>query len=132
MNNENINSNNLIGDRFNIELIDGVIHCAFNIECPDIELIEAGIKKRLEITNGKSFPMISDLRKIKVGQKNARDRLSEKDGLRDLSALAIIYKSKVQLTLIFLYLTFYKPNVPVKFFKNENEALKWVSNYKSI
>lgn len=131
MNNENNNSSKLIEDSFSMELIDGVIHCAFNIECPDKELIETGIKMRLEISSNKPYPMISDLRKVKVGVKSARDRLSEKDGLKNLSALAIIYRNYIHLTLISLYQVFYKPEIPVKYFKNKKQALVWIQKYKN-
>lgn len=117
-----------IEEGFTMQLVDGVIHCVFNSECPDKELIEAGIKKRLEISNGRSLPMISDLRKIKVGLKVSRDRLSEKDGLTNLSALAIIYRNQIHLTLIYLYIVIYKPKIPIKYFKNKKEALNWIKN----
>jgi len=131
MNKNTIESTEFIDNQFSLNLLDGVIHSAFNVECPDQELIEAGIKKRLEISNGKSYPMISDLRKIKSGNKSARDRLSQKDGLKNLTALAIIYRNRIHLTLIYLYHVLYKPGIPVKYFKDKKQALVWIEKYKN-
>ncbi|MDD3875945.1 MAG: hypothetical protein PHT69_04955 [Bacteroidales bacterium] len=123
------NKNFFISNKFSISLIDDIIEIIFFdciLEYSDVDL---GIRKRLEIADNKSYPILSDLSLLKGISAEGRKRMAEDDGLVSLKAQAIIYGSKFQKIAIQMYLLIYKPSVPVKIFKDKEIALQWLKKF---
>jgi len=117
-------------DRISFEIKDGIIYCTFHVEYMDYKLVDEAIKKRLELVKDGSYPMLSDLSKVKGISKEARERMSEEDGLIGLPAMAGIYRTKFQMIVISIYEMIYTPKVPSKYFKNREKALAWLQQFK--
>jgi len=116
--------------RFKLELYDNnILHIKWNSANVDYAFIDDLTKKRLEISKGLEIKMISDISSVKSGTKEARKRLTDKEGLIGLKALAIVCKSRVQQTLVQLIMTVFKSNIETKVFKNNEEAFNWLINY---
>jgi len=116
---------------FAIKLEDGIVHVLFRVEFVNYVHVDTGIKKRLEITEGKTYPMLSDITAVKGSTSEAKKRMAEIDASTGISALAIIYKMKLHLILFKAFSLIYKPPVKTKLFKNKAHALKWLEQYKN-
>lgn len=119
-------------ERFSLKLLDGIIYMDWKLENADYNFVNDAIKYRLMITNGKSYPLLSDITKLKNGTKEARERLADKDGQANLSALAVIYDSKFQGLLMTLFNLIYKHSIPTKYFSSNSkiQAIEWLQQYK--
>jgi hypothetical protein len=115
---------------FSIELKDGIVHAIWMKEWVDYKIVDKGIQSRLAITQDKNYPMLSDIRKLKGGSREARIRLGARDGLIGLKALAVIYDNRVHLMLYKLFKLFFGEPVPTRFFRKESEAIEWLNQYK--
>jgi hypothetical protein len=115
---------------FNIELIDGIIHCIWCIEHYVIEDVEKGIELRIKIQQGKNYPMFVDFTNVKSGTREARQRLSDKDNGIGITAVAVLVKLKLQRILYNFFHSIYKAPAPTKLFTNKEEAIQWLQAYK--
>jgi len=62
---------------------------------------------------------------------DARDFSASKEGLRFSMAEALVVKNLAQKLVVNFYLKFNKPSVPSKAFNSEEEAIKWLLNFKA-
>lgn len=119
-----------IDDRFSIRLDDGIVFVEWFYDYITYDFVDAGIRLRKEITEGKEYPMLSDIRRIKSGSREARQRLSDKDAGEGISAVAVLVKSKTHRILYNFFTSIYKDPAPTRLFTDEAEALKWLQQYK--
>jgi len=107
---------------------DGIIRTVFltNSEltledAKEIDTVTSGM------TDGKEYPFLIDLRKIKSVAREVRNYGSEMKTRRNASALLI--SSPLSRVLGNLYLGINKPIHPVKLFVSEDEAIKWLKGF---
>jgi hypothetical protein len=119
-----------IDEEFSIKIEDGIVYIEFFIEHGTYEFVDRGIKKRIELTNGKAYPMVSDVRSMKTSTREGRQRMSEPDSGEGVIAGAVIINSKVQKVIYNLFQAIYKAPTQVKLFNNKEEAVEWVKQFK--
>lgn len=117
-------------DQFSIQITDEIVYVVWLKEWVDYKNIDDLIKTRLTITGEGSYPMFSDITRLKGGTRDAMIRLANKDGLIGLKALAVLYDKKIHLMLYRLFNLFSDNTIPTKFFKSKSKALLWLDNYK--
>jgi hypothetical protein len=117
-------------DRFYIAVKDGITIIEWLANEYNYEDVDFGIKKRIEITEGKEYPMFSDLRTAKFGTREARQRLSDSDAGKGIIAVAVLVNSKVQRILYNFFTSIYKDPAPTRLFTDKAEAYKWLEQYK--
>ena len=90
------------------------------------------VKDRIQASNSAKCPLFLDGRKVKRISKEARDYFSSEEGSELLSAAALIVDSSLtkMLANFFIRINFKKPLIPIKLFSNEQEAIKWLEQYK--
>lgn len=120
-----------INDKFNIRIENGILFIEWKISHYEVEDVELGIKKRFELSEGKSYPVLSDFRTVKSGSREARQRLSEKDAGEGIIAVAVIIKSNVQKVLYNFFNKIYKDPSPTKLFTKYEDAIEWLQQYKT-
>ena len=103
--------------------------CDWFVEHADKEFVDFGIKKRLEITKNNPCVMISDISSLKSVTREGRQRMSEKDAARNVIAVGIVIKSKVQVVIYRFFNAIYKQPAPAKIFTNKEDAIKWAKQY---
>ncbi|HEX8549097.1 MAG TPA: hypothetical protein VF691_19175 [Cytophagaceae bacterium] len=91
---------------------------------------KAIVQGRLGICNGKSYPLLSDVRNIKAIDKEARAYLAAGESLHLVSAGAILINSLAQEVGANFFLNFDRPKVPAKFFTCEEKAIEWLASFK--
>ena len=119
-----------IDEEFSIKIEDGIVYIEFFIEHGTYEFVDRGIKKRIELTKGKAYPMVSDVRSMKTSTREGRQRMSEPDSGEGVIAGAVIINSKVQKVIYNLFQAIYKAPTQVKLFNNKEEAVEWVKQFK--
>lgn len=117
-------------ENFSIELINGILHVEWMKETYDYETIDYIIKKRIEMVEGNSYPIFTDLRKLKGGSRQARERLAGKDAGVGVSAVAVLVSTRVQKTMYNFFNAIYKAPVQAKVFTDKEKALQWLEKYK--
>jgi hypothetical protein len=109
---------------------DGILYITLNFENYTEQMVEAGIKQRLELTKDKSYPILADIRNIKNFSREARQRLAQKDAAFGTKAVALLSNSKVQEVLYNFFNTIYKAPAPTKTFTNKEKAIEWLKQFK--
>lgn len=87
------------------------------------------VKERLLLHEGRSLPVLCDVRQIKEVNKAARSYLSIEGSIL-VKAVAFIVDSPVSEMLSEFYLRTNKPTIPTKAFNNFDLALKYLDQYK--
>lgn len=121
---------NYIDDEFSIKLEDGIVFIEFFFEHGTWEIVDRGIKKRIELCAGNSYPMVSDVRSMKTSTREGRQRMSDPDSGEGVIAGAVIINSKVQQVIYNLFAAIYKAPTQVKVFTNKEDAIAWVQQFK--
>jgi hypothetical protein len=117
-------------DFYKMWIEDGILYCLYLAEHWDAAMVDAGIKDRLALADGKVFPMFSDIRKLKSITREGRQSMAKKDAGKGISVVAILQNSKVQRVIYNFFNAIYKAPAPAKMFNNKEDALKWLEKYK--
>jgi hypothetical protein len=117
-----------------MEIEDGIlfVHYAKNLEIT-LEIAKICVAERLKLCDGKSYPMLADVRNIKNTHSDAKAFIAQGDGTKGINAGAFIVKNEFNrfLATIFINLSLVKtPQLPAKLFTNKNDAKEWLQQYK--
>lgn len=93
-----------------------------------LEKAQEGVRTRLKLSGGISYPVLIDMRGIKSVTREAREYLAD-EGAKLIKAGALIVGSPLNRTLGNIFLWVNKPKVPTRLFTDEKEALKWLEQY---
>lgn len=116
----------------NIEmwLEDGIFHVVVLTDSFSLDVAEQCVRERMRITQGKSYPMLSDSRNVSNFDKEARSFLSLDVHVLYLTAGAILIESQLQKVLGNFFLHINKPSVPARLFTDREKALAWLEDFK--
>ena len=93
-----------------------------------LEVAKACVETRLQLSRGKSYPVIVDMRGIKSTSRDAREYLASV-GSTLVTAGALVTGSKFNMALGNIFLTIDKPPIPTKLFTSEAKAKEWIEHY---
>jgi|GEM_PF-4285037 len=124
--------NEFVNDFVSLKISKGVFYVIwFNYDYTP-EIIDFGVKKRTELSSGKSYPMLSDFRQVKkFADKTCRDRLTEEDACKDISALAVVVKNKIQYLYVSIVTQINKSRIPIQIFTDYEKAHSWLQQFKN-
>ena len=98
----------------------------------DLPIAKELVENRLEYSNNETVYALIDVSNIQSSTREARDYLSQPEGgLRKLHAGAFVSNNILSNVLINLFFKINKPSIPAKFFKNEDDAYKWLKTIKT-
>ncbi|OBX24461.1 hypothetical protein LX77_03562 [Gelidibacter algens] len=121
-----VNSEN---DYASYKLADGILIITYNKDVViDLPAAVYVVKERLSIHEGRTLPVLCDVRQIKEVNKAARSYLSIEGSIL-VKAVAFIVDSPVSEMLSEFYLRTNKPTIPTKAFNNIDLALKFSNQY---
>jgi hypothetical protein len=118
-----------INDGFHIRIQDGICYVTFLKEYYSESEIDFIIIKRIELFNGKTYPMLADISKTFGGYPEAERRVSFYDGCIGVSALAVFFQNELQLSQFLKHQSKYKTQLPFKIFTNIEQAKEWLVKY---
>jgi len=117
-----------------MEIKDGILFVKYtnNLQIT-LEIAKTCVAARLKLANGKSYPMLADVRNIKNTDSDAKEYIAAADGIKGITAGAFIVKDSLSkfLATMFINLSLIKtPDLPAKLFTNEDAAALWLQQYK--
>ncbi len=108
---------------------EGFLVLSSSVEQFSLENYEELLESIKELSNGQLLPYMSDER----GKQRYMDNDSKKyinDHMHKyVSACAIMEDSAVLRFLTHTFVAIYRPKVPIRMFKSENEARKWMKSF---
>jgi len=82
-----------------------------------------------EISDGKTYPMLVNLKEIKSITKEARDHFSMQGRTPGIKAIGLLIKSPASTIIGNFFLGLNKSVVPVKLFTKEEKAVDWLKQF---
>lgn len=109
---------------------DHILHFIFKARINiSIATAKKYVAKRLSISKGRHYPILTDLRNISGSDKEARKYLSQ-EGSVFITATALLTNNYFESIIGNFYIGVSNPNIPTRMFTSEKDALKWLSNYR--
>jgi hypothetical protein len=107
---------------------DGIVFHVFGPVEVDLEVAKHAIQTRIEFTGGKTLAAVADMRAIKGMTQEAREYFAT-EGLRYLTARAIITGNVQTRTVAEVFVMINRPSIPTKIFSDYAEAKEWLQPY---
>jgi len=117
---------------FKISLNDGVVF--INWLSPyinNVSIVDKAIKERIKMQNGISYPLFSDIRKVKGGNYAVRKRMLEPDAQKDIKALGVLCQNKFQIAQFNFFHLKRRLTFPYRAFLNQDDLLLWLNQFKN-
>ncbi len=121
----------LLFENHEIEIIleAGIVICNWKSSYIDLNTAERMIKYRLESTNFGLYPLLSNIRSIIHGTREARVFLASEKGCEGIIAAALLIDSPLGSLVSNFWLNINKPLRPTKIFSDELKAKEWLTQY---
>lgn len=97
-----------------------------------LKIAQDVVRARLDLCQGKVYPMLSDIRSIQHVDKSARQYLASEASVKQLSAGALLVTSYFQKVVGNLFLLTSKIAVPAKVFTDKQQAILWLEKFKIV
>ncbi len=111
---------------------DGVLRGKVFADNLTLDMVETGVRERVRLCGGTAFPVLSDIRKIKHVDKEARAYLAKSESTVLIRAGAFLVNNQLQKILGNFFILIDKPEIPTRLFTNEADALAWLQQFKNI
>lgn len=112
-----------------IEIENDTLIGTFKKENVNLTIAKNVVKDRLKGTEGKSYPILIDIRNIKSTTKTARQFLASEKGCEGITSAAIFINSSIGSMMGNFFIFFNRPLVPTKLFSNKKEAMEWLMQF---
>lgn len=120
-------NNSINNSYFKCFIEDEILFAEFTEEVEwDLEKAKECIELRLKLSNGKSYPILLDARKVNSISMEARSYMSTDMAMKETLAAAVIIESRVSQVMGNFYLIINKPKLPFRLFNEKKAALKWL------
>src|ERR1043165_58746 len=84
-----------------------------------------------EVSEGKVYPLLVDIREINSISKEARDHFTMQGRTPGVTSIGLLVKSPVSRIIGNFFLGLNRSKVPVKLFTDEAKAVSWLRQYMS-
>lgn len=98
----------------------------------DLETARQMVSDRLACFNGHTYPVLADVRNIRAVSKEARDYFAGPEGVKGISALAILTGGFLTVVTANLFMRFSRPPIPTKVFKTKEQAVRWLNQVVTV
>ncbi len=113
-----------------LEIDDDILVATYKAQDLTYEIAMQAVESRLKMVKDDVYPcLIKDYSVAKI-DKQAREYLASKDGVRGVSAAAILTDSLFKMTLVNFFIKVLPPPMPVKLFREEADARRWLKQFK--
>lgn len=122
-------NNSLENEYASFELKDGILIGAFKKEIVDLESSLKITADRMLVQKGEAYPIVSNIKNVKIVTKEARRYLASEDGCVGVTAAAVLIDSYLGSMIGNFFIKINKPLRPTRIFTNENEAKLWLKQF---
>ena len=130
-----IASHNFVENKYTIlTIINGILIERYtrNVDTIDLRVAKEIVSDRHQFCKGQTFPILVDTSQGRHVDRFARLYLSSQEGLKYLSAGAIVSRNGISRLSSNLYLLLSPPIIPSKIFQNENKAVAWLKLFRHM
>lgn len=118
---------------FNTWIHDGICHtCVKPNAIIELDDAKQNTDAVTQLSNGLKYPLLVNLKEIYSISKEARDHFSMQGRSPGIVAIAMLIKSPGSRIIGNFFITLSKPVVPTKLFTEEEKAIKWLQQFKSV
>lgn len=110
---------------------DGIMVIQFLVDKFLLEHAQLVVHTRIAASNGKSYPLLVDARKVSSITKEARDYFATDEGSELVNASALLLGSAVNKFLGNFFLQISKPKIPLRLFTDYEEAKSWLKQFRT-
>lgn len=115
---------------FSVYIKDGIIFCIYHQDIVvDVYIMRAIITRRIELSEGKYYPIFIDARDVKYWTLEARKYGFSKEAHQFASAYGILENSSIIRTIVNWALKVFPNKIPLKLFTKQEEALQWLRKF---
>jgi hypothetical protein len=108
---------------------NGILHFEYKPEITlDLNAAKQIVADRIQFQNGRSYPVLCDIRGIVNTDKSGRDYLAHSGSILT-KAVALIVHQKVSITISNFYLQISRPTIPTQVFMNKEDAILFLKNH---
>lgn len=113
---------------------DGILYHVYGEDAEiNITIAQHITKNRIKISEGKSWPLLTDARNLRSIDKEARDYWSTPgEGMQFLLAGALVINNPILKLLGNAFTRINRPPRPFRLFTDYNSAKAWLEYYKSV
>ncbi len=109
---------------------NGIFYAIFKeLNTLDMDAAKVSVKDRLDFFEGKSYPCLFDITKVKETTKEARDFMAN-EGNDLVIASAMVVNNPMLKMMANFYIMVNKPKNPTRLFTDRDSALEWLEQYK--
>lgn len=113
-----------------IELKEGILIVRYLPKKIDLKAAKLIVAARKAFSGNRSLPGLADTRKITSVTRDAREYLSSAEAIEGVVAGAILSGSSFNAFIANFFVKVTKPRIPTRIFTREQDALKWLEQYK--
>lgn len=125
--------NHIKTEEYELWIEDGIV---YNVYSPNLKIDLALAKEitahRVRLSDGIARPALTDARNGVSIDGEARAFWASKDGSHLVSAGAVVIENYIQRLLVNAFLTLNRPPLPSKIFTSMEDAIRWLSYFKSV
>lgn len=117
---------------FSLELNEGILHVTYIGGPITLDVAQELVSQRLKMSEMKDIPVLVDTINVNGIEREARNYLSGEEGLKGLTAGAIVTNSvfSKHMANFFIKISFGKSKMPARVFSDEHEAVEWLRQFK--
>jgi len=113
-----------------LTLIDGILHFVYKpIPCINLKIAQEVVAARLRFQEGKSYPVLCDLRAVGGADKQARDYLAG-EGSLFTEAQAFLVESSYTQEMLIMYLGTSAVETNAQIFREVDPAINFLKQYR--
>lgn len=119
----------LENEEMTLELEKGIMIVTIKLSSLDLKTTQKLVEDRVKEMDGKLYPLIANIRRVKYSTKKARDFFASEKGCEGIIAAALLVDSTLGSMIGNFFVNISKPLVPTKTFSNEIDAKKWLTQF---
>lgn len=120
-----------ITPHFSLEIKDDILYVTyFSGVSITLDVAKDIVKKRMEYTEGRPYPLIVTGEGLRAMDKHARDYLATDEGTAGVLAGVLLVNSVYTEFFGNFFLRIAKPEIPTNIFTDKGKALEWLQQFK--
>ncbi|MBL7727423.1 MAG: STAS/SEC14 domain-containing protein [Dinghuibacter sp.] len=117
-------------DFVSISLKNGVLYVRYLVKKIDRKIAMQVVQLRKEFTNNTPYPILADARNVVSTTRDAREYISSAESIEGVLAGAILTDTSFNAFIANFFVKVTRPKLPTRVFSREEDALKWLEQYK--
>ncbi len=128
-----LSSTSYQNELYKIEFKEGILFVTYISGPITLDVAKNLVLQRTKLTNNQPCPVLVNSVHVNEIDLNARSFLASEEGVKGLTAGAIVTNSifTKHLANFFMNISFSKSKMPARVFSDEKDAIEWLNQFKS-